>query len=107
MDETLVEFFRSLVKDTMQHRTSHGIVRPDMIQLLMESKKGSLSFDEMEIVNSNADGFATVSESTENRNLGNEKQVWTDDDYTHHSVSCFSWPDLRPAHRYGVWPFMN
>lgn len=77
-----VEFYRSLVLDTMKHRTAHGIVRPDMIQLLMESKKGSLKMDET-VIN---DGFATVAESTENRNLGNAKRVWTDADYT---SQCF------------------
>lgn len=81
-DKEHVEFYRSLVLDTMKHRTVHGIVRPDMIQLLMEAKKGSLKSDQSEMT----DGFATVTESNENRSLGNAKRVWTDGDYT---SQCF------------------
>lgn len=82
-DDEHVEFYRSLVLDTMKHRTVHGIVRPDMIQLLMESKKGTLNVDGDKVT---GDGFATVAESTENRNLGNEKREWSDADYT---SQCF------------------
>lgn len=86
-DDEHVEFYRSLVLDTMKHRTAHGIVRPDMIQLLMEAKKGSLRLDELdESTNNTDDGFATVAESTENRNRGNAKRVWSDADYT---SQCF------------------
>lgn len=85
-DDEHVQFYRSLVLDTMKHRTAHGIVRPDMIQLLMESKKGSLKLDESETAIGTGDGFATVAESMENRRLGNSKRVWTDDDYT---SQCF------------------
>lgn len=78
------EFYRSLVLDTMKQRTVHGIVRPDMIQLLMEARKGSLHMDEVEA--NSTDGFATVTEAMENTNLGNGKRVWSDDDYT---SQCF------------------
>jgi cytochrome P450 family 9 len=35
-------FFRALVHDTMKTRDHEGIVRPDLIQLLMQAKKGTL-----------------------------------------------------------------
>lgn len=38
----VTEFFRSLVLDTMKTREKEGIVRPDMLQLLMEAKKNSM-----------------------------------------------------------------
>lgn len=86
-EDSMVEFFRSLVQDTMKHRTEHGIVRPDMIQLLMDSKKGSLKTDDADAMSGNTvDEFAIVSESAENSNNGNEKRIWTDDDYT---SQCF------------------
>ena len=38
----ITEFFRKLVLDTVATREREGIVRPDMLQLLIEAKKGSL-----------------------------------------------------------------
>ncbi|KAJ4428808.1 hypothetical protein ANN_25801, partial [Periplaneta americana] len=38
----IADFFRSLVKDTISTREREGIVRPDMLQLLMQAKKGTL-----------------------------------------------------------------
>lgn len=83
-DADQAEFYRSLVLDTMKQRTVHGIVRPDMIQLLMEAKRGSLKIDESDAQAS--DGFAAVNESKENSSLGNAKQVWSDEEYT---AQCF------------------
>ncbi|XP_069676170.1 cytochrome P450 9e2-like isoform X2 [Periplaneta americana] len=41
----IADFFRSLVKDTISTREREGIVRPDMLQLLMQAKKGTLQDD--------------------------------------------------------------
>ncbi|KAI2474099.1 cytochrome P450 9e2-like [Diabrotica virgifera virgifera] len=41
-DATVNDFFERLVEDTIQMREERGIVRPDMIHLLMEAKKESL-----------------------------------------------------------------
>lgn len=38
--EETVNFFRTIVMDTMKHREENNIVRPDMVHLLMEAKKG-------------------------------------------------------------------
>lgn len=44
--EETVNFFRTLVLDTMKTREEKNIERPDMIHLLMEAKKGMIvSFD--------------------------------------------------------------
>jgi cytochrome P450 family 9 len=39
-------FFRSLVQSTMSIREEKGIVRLDMIHLLMQAKKGTLQGDD-------------------------------------------------------------
>ena len=45
MPAKITEFFRSLVLDTIATRDREGIVRPDMLQLLMQAKKGMLHED--------------------------------------------------------------
>ncbi|KAF9817881.1 hypothetical protein SFRURICE_003287 [Spodoptera frugiperda] len=71
------KFFTELVLDTMKDRQQRNIVRPDMIHLLMEAKKGKLSHDEKP--DDSSTGFATVEESS----IGLRKVVnreWTDND---------------------------
>jgi len=46
MSSSVVNFFRSLVHNTMSVREERGIVRPDMIHLLMQAKKGTLQADD-------------------------------------------------------------
>ncbi|CAG9785905.1 unnamed protein product [Diatraea saccharalis] len=64
--EVTKKFFKQIVMGTMNEREAKQIVRPDLIHLLMEAKKGSDA------------GFATVEES----NVGkrNVDRVWADDD---------------------------
>ena len=45
MPTKVTKFFTSLVLNTMATREREGIVRPDMLQLLMEAKKGTLHED--------------------------------------------------------------
>jgi cytochrome P450 family 9 len=42
MPTKVTNFFRSLLLDTIATREREGIVRPDMLQLLMQAKKGTL-----------------------------------------------------------------
>lgn len=80
--ENVEQFFRSLIVDTMRVREEQNIIRPDMIHLLMQSRKGNLKHDAETDEPSN-DGIATVSESlliTDNissQQLG--KNQWSDD----------------------------
>jgi cytochrome P450 family 9 len=46
MSNSVVNFFRSLVQNTMSTREAKGIVRLDMIHLLMQAKKGTLQGDD-------------------------------------------------------------
>ncbi|KAJ0177501.1 hypothetical protein K1T71_007510 [Dendrolimus kikuchii] len=78
-------FFRDLVISTMQDRENRHIVRPDMIHLLMEAKKGQLAHDEK---TADVDaGFATVEESAVGKKDVN--RVWSNDDLIAQAVVFF------------------
>jgi cytochrome P450 family 9 len=76
-------FFQEAVHETMKYREEKGIVRHDMIHLLMQAKKGKLSH-ETKMEEKITDGFATVEESQ----LGKAqvKRVWDDEDL---AAQCF------------------
>ncbi|XP_037910857.1 probable cytochrome P450 9f2 isoform X5 [Hermetia illucens] len=82
-DEKFSKYFYSLVLDTMQERTSKGIIRPDMINLLMEARKGILEASDIG-KSGKDDGFAVVQESTVGQKVVNH--IWTDDDLV---AQCF------------------
>ncbi|XP_026324875.1 cytochrome P450 9e2-like [Hyposmocoma kahamanoa] len=84
--EYVQRFFRTLVMDTMQNRELKQIIRPDMIHLLMEAKKGKLTHDEKSSQDMDA-GFATVEESS----VGQKeiKRVWSDDDLCAQAILFF------------------
>lgn len=82
-DKDITEFFQKATHETMKVREEKGIVRPDMINLLMQAKKGQLAHNN-NIEEKTVDGFATVEESQ----LGKTdvKRVWDDDDL---AAQCF------------------
>ncbi|XP_065080307.1 probable cytochrome P450 9f2 isoform X3 [Ochlerotatus camptorhynchus] len=61
LDAKHVQYFSKIIKDAVQTRENHGIVRPDMIHLLMQARKGILKHQK-DGAAANA-GFATVEES--------------------------------------------
>uniref|UniRef100_A0A182QUS0 Uncharacterized protein n=1 Tax=Anopheles farauti TaxID=69004 RepID=A0A182QUS0_9DIPT len=72
-------FFRDTILETMRTREEKGIFRPDMIELLMQAKKGSLKHQqesEQKQDRDAAEGFATVEESQVGRRT--HDRVWTD-----------------------------
>uniref|UniRef100_A0A182MYK0 Uncharacterized protein n=1 Tax=Anopheles dirus TaxID=7168 RepID=A0A182MYK0_9DIPT len=72
-------FFRDTIQETMRTREEQGIFRPDMIELLMQAKKGSLKHQqdsEQKQDRETAEGFATVEESQVGRRA--HDRVWTD-----------------------------
>ncbi|EDS34502.1 cytochrome P450 9b2 [Culex quinquefasciatus] len=71
-------FFRGVVRDTMKTRQEQNIYRPDMIELLMQAKKGSLKHQTTSEDQPAVEGFATVEESQVG--LRNHDRVWTDDE---------------------------
>ncbi|KAJ8728450.1 hypothetical protein PYW08_016835 [Mythimna loreyi] len=66
LSDAVKNFFTTLVLGTMEDREKHNIVRPDMIHLLMEAKKGKLTHADVK-PNDEAAGFATVEESSVGR----------------------------------------
>ncbi|NP_001103404.1 cytochrome P450, family 9, subfamily a, polypeptide 19 [Bombyx mori] len=79
-------FFKELIMGTMKDREMRKIIRPDMIHLLMEAKKGKLVHDNKSSKDTDA-GFATVEESA----VGKKQidRVWTDDDIIAQAVLFF------------------
>uniref|UniRef100_A0A1B0D3B4 Uncharacterized protein n=1 Tax=Phlebotomus papatasi TaxID=29031 RepID=A0A1B0D3B4_PHLPP len=82
ISESVTGYFKKVILDSMDYREKNHIVRPDMINLLMEAKKGKLSHQATEYPDS--EGFATVQEC----NIGKRepKKVLDDDDIV---AQCF------------------
>lgn len=77
------EFFQEAIVETINTREENKIVRHDMINLLMEARKGNLKHEVKE-EEKMVDGFATVEESEVGRSLN--KRVWEDIDL---AAQCF------------------
>nr|XP_023021162.1 cytochrome P450 9e2-like [Leptinotarsa decemlineata]XP_023021163.1 cytochrome P450 9e2-like [Leptinotarsa decemlineata]XP_023021164.1 cytochrome P450 9e2-like [Leptinotarsa decemlineata] len=60
MNPTANRFFCDLVDNTMQVREKNNIIRPDMIHLLMEARKGEHQKEENTVIDT---GFATAKEA--------------------------------------------
>uniref|UniRef100_A0A1B0CWX1 Cytochrome n=1 Tax=Lutzomyia longipalpis TaxID=7200 RepID=A0A1B0CWX1_LUTLO len=81
--ESLSGYFKNAIFGAMNYREKHNVFRPDMINLLMEAKKGKLSHQAAEHHHDSA-GFATVEES----DVGKKevKKTLSDDDIL---AQCF------------------
>lgn len=62
--EEVTTYFRNLIDETIEMREEKGIIRPDMIHLLLETRKG---IDRNEETNEIDTGFATAQESPTNQ----------------------------------------
>ncbi|KAF2899547.1 hypothetical protein ILUMI_06621 [Ignelater luminosus] len=74
----LQNFFRNTIKETIKIREEKQIVRPDMIHLLLEARKGRLKYEDS-MDNMDA-GFAVVEESELGKTQKKQKVVITDED---------------------------
>uniref|UniRef100_U5EYB7 Putative cytochrome n=1 Tax=Corethrella appendiculata TaxID=1370023 RepID=U5EYB7_9DIPT len=83
-DRDMAMFFKQIIRDTIQTREKHNIVRPDMINLLMQLKTGSNISHEQENKVKDAEGFATVEESAIGKST--TSRVWTE---TELIAQCF------------------
>ncbi|KAL0841632.1 hypothetical protein ABMA28_015287 [Loxostege sticticalis] len=88
--EATTNFFKNIVLSTMREREAHSIIRPDMIHLLMEAKKGRLVHDDRGKYTDKREpdaGFATVEESA----VGHKKvnREWSDNDLIAQAVLFF------------------
>lgn len=83
IDKESCKFFEEAIAETMKVREQQGIVRHDMINLLLQARKGQLSHNILTEEKS-TDGFSTVEESQ----IGklDVKRVWEDEDL---AAQCF------------------
>lgn len=84
--QSMSNFFKNVVLSTMMNREKNNIIRPDMIHLLMEAKKGKLTYDDKTAKDADA-GFATVEESAVGKKAVN--RVWSDNDLIAQAVLFF------------------
>lgn len=85
LDKESSTFFEAAITETMKIREKKGIVRYDMINLLLQARKGQLAHSTANTSEEKAtDSFATVEESQ----LGQSevKRVWDDTDL---AAQCF------------------
>ncbi|CRL05076.1 CLUMA_CG018180, isoform A [Clunio marinus] len=89
IDKDITDFFREATLETMKVREAKGIIRHDMINLLMEAKKGKLTHNNNNnnVEEKTIEGFATVEES----NIGKTevKRKWEDDDFVAQCILFF------------------
>jgi len=77
-----VDFFKRVVIDTMNDRDRNNITRPDIIQLMLQVKKGQLQIKEHEETNDKElDGFAAHEELNLKSNIKNLREIVEDDEY--------------------------
>lgn len=76
------DFFQHVVIDVMNERDRKNISRPDVIQLMLEAKKGHLQVKENEEADDKElDGFAAHEELSLKSNVKNRKEIVDDDEY--------------------------
>ncbi|XP_055640724.1 probable cytochrome P450 9f2 [Toxorhynchites rutilus septentrionalis] len=83
VDTTLTEYFKNMITHNMKQREAHGIVRNDMIHMLMEVRKGALNHQKDEQQTKDA-GFATVEESNVGKSM--HSRDWTENELV---AQCF------------------
>lgn len=74
-------FFQHVVVDVMKERDEKNISRPDVIQLMLEVKKGQLQKENEEGNDKELDGFAAHEELSLKSNVNNRKEIIDDDEY--------------------------
>ncbi len=75
IDQKVIRFFKETILDVMDEREKRGIIRHDLINILIEARKGQLIHEQKDEM---TEGFATVEESE----IGKSKinRVWSDTD---------------------------
>lgn len=82
MSQEIQNFFETAIVETIKTREEEGIVRHDMINLLIQARKGQLTHNNAE--EKTVDGFATVEESQLGKSQS--KKVYEDVDL---AAQCF------------------
>lgn len=82
----MATFFKKLIKKSIEVREKEGIIRPDMIHLLLETRKGNLKYEE----DSNLDGgFSVINEDEMGKKTNLKKKNITDDDIAAQALIFF------------------
>ncbi|KAF2889071.1 hypothetical protein ILUMI_17102, partial [Ignelater luminosus] len=81
-------FFRGLIQDTLKVRREKGIIRPDMVHLLMEAKQGRLEYIESDKAEDS--GFAVTEDYKLKKSQKDRKPVLTDEDIVSQALVFFS-----------------
>ncbi|KAF7286475.1 hypothetical protein GWI33_005114 [Rhynchophorus ferrugineus] len=88
LDKIASEFFHRIINETIRTREEKGIVRPDMINMLLEAKHG-IQQDYQDVVQDYSDNtFATVHESNDITKFRQLKSL-TNEDITSQAVIFF------------------
>ncbi|XP_066251298.1 cytochrome P450 9e2-like [Euwallacea similis] len=80
-------FFSGIVNDTIKERAEKGIVRSDMINILMEAKKGTAKVENKE---THDEGFAVVKESVDGKVERKHNIEMTNQDITSQAFIFFT-----------------
>ncbi|XP_062558865.1 probable cytochrome P450 9f2 [Armigeres subalbatus] len=80
------QFFRRTIHETIKNRQEHNIYRPDMIELLMQAKKGNLKHSVEK--QSKEEAFSVVKESQVGKR--NHDRVWTDSELLAQALIFFT-----------------
>lgn len=83
LDAESCDFFENAIYETFRTREKLGIVRHDMINLMLEARRGNLSHSK-NVEEKTVEGFAAVEES--NMGKSQVKRDWTDTDF---AAQCF------------------
>lgn len=84
IDESVANWFKYMILDTMAIRRERNIIRPDMINILMQLREGSLTHQTDEKESGTQEGFAVVEESEVGRAKVTRK--WSDNELI---AQCF------------------
>lgn len=84
IDTKVTSFFRNMVLDNIESREKQGIFRPDMINILMNVKRGNSHLNTITSEDKLSDSFASVDESSIEQKM--VKREWSDDEIV---AQCF------------------
>lgn len=79
--QNTVNFFKRVVIDVMEERDRNNITRPDIIQMMLQVKKGQLQTKDNEETKGEFDGFAAHEELNMKSNVKNLQEIVNDDEY--------------------------
>ncbi|EAT38394.1 AAEL009699-PA [Aedes aegypti] len=83
LDAEAAKYFKGMILENMKQRKAHGIIRNDMIHMLMEVRKEALKH-EMDEQDTKDAGFATVEESQVGKST--HSRIWKDNELV---AQCF------------------